>query len=279
MQVTGHLAKMPAALADPVQYRLPLDAARIPLNDLLGRELRLTWQGAIHCIHCGRATRKSYAQGYCYPCFTRLARCDTCIVRPEQCHHAAGTCREPDWAARHCFQPHVVYLANASGLKVGITRASQVPTRWLDQGASQALPILRVASRHLSGQVEVACKAHVADRTQWQRMLRGTPPPEDLPARRDALLAAIAPTLDALRRRHGADAVQALPDARPLAIRYPVRQWPERVRALHLERTPQVSGTLLGIKGQYLILDGGVLNVRKFAGYLVTLQADLPAAA
>ena len=279
MKLSGHLAKMHTALADPVQYTLPLDDARIPLNPLLGRPLRITHSGAIHCIHCGRATRKSFAQGYCYPCFTRLAQCDTCIVRPEQCHYAAGTCREPDWAADHCFRPHVVYLANASGLKVGITRASQLPTRWLDQGASQALPVLEVRSRHLSGLVEVACKAHVSDRTQWQRMLKGEPQPLDLPARRDDLLARIAPTLDALRAEHGDDAVTALPAAEPVAIRYPVRQWPAKVRALNLDREPEVRGTLLGIKGQYLILDSGVLNIRKYGGYHVTVESDALAAA
>lgn len=165
---SGCLSKMaiePGAGGEPARYALRAGDQRVGLNACLGRPVRLTWSGAIACTHCGRATRKSFAQGYCYPCFKKLAQCDTCIVKPETCHFFAGTCREPAWAERHCFQPHVVYLANSSGLKVGITRGTQVPTRWLDQGAIQALPILEVATRQQSGFVEMLFKEEVADRT------------------------------------------------------------------------------------------------------------------
>ncbi|MEQ8514948.1 MAG: DUF2797 domain-containing protein, partial [Chromatocurvus sp.] len=140
---TGHVRKMRTILADTVQYRLPLGDSETPLNDWIGRTLRLSFLGDIHCIYCDRKTRKSFSQGYCYPCFKRLARCDSCIVKPETCHFFAGTCREPEWGEANCMIDHVVYLANTSGIKVGITRGSQVPTRWMDQGATQALPVFR----------------------------------------------------------------------------------------------------------------------------------------
>lgn len=151
----GALSKMSAQLGSPVvQYAFRLGDEQVAVNPLLGRRIRLEFLGAIHCSHCGRKTKKSFAQGYCYPCFTKLAQCDSCIMSPERCHYDAGTCREPAWGESFCMTDHVVYLANSSGIKVGITRATQVPTRWIDQGARQALPIMRVATRQQSGLVE-----------------------------------------------------------------------------------------------------------------------------
>ncbi len=273
MTHTGHLRKLRTAHDDPVYYHLPLDETDIPLNPLIGSEIALVHEGEIHCIACGRKTNKSFNQGYCYPCFRDLPECDSCIVKPEKCHYAAGTCRDPAWGEQHCLQDHIVYLANSSGLKVGITRASQVPTRWIDQGATQALPVFRVADRLLSGKIEVILKQHVADRTDWRKMLKGVAEPLDLPAQRDELLARCTAELDALEADEGEGRIARLPDAEPLTLHYPVTQYPAKVASLNLDKTPEITGTLLGIKGQYLILDSGVLNVRKFAGYRVTLSA------
>ncbi len=269
MKLSGTLLKMRTALDTPVRYDLPVGEQSLALNPLLGQPLHLAHTGKIHCIHCGRSTKKSFDQGYCYPCFTRLAQCDTCIVKPELCHYAAGTCREPAWGESHCMQPHVVYLANSSGLKVGITRQNQVPTRWLDQGAVAALPILHVQSRYISGLVEVAFKPHVADKTHWQRMLKGEAEPVDLEASRDQLLALVEPALTGLRARFGEDAVLPLPQGKPVPIQYPVQVYLAKVTALNFDKTPQLGGVLQGIKGQYLLFDTGVINIRKFAGYEV----------
>lgn len=269
----GCLSKMiiePGDSDAPARYTLRAGEHRLDLNAHLGRKLRLSYTGAIACTHCGRATRKSFAQGYCYPCFKRLAQCDTCLVKPETCHFDVGTCREPDWAERHCFQPHVVYLANSSGLKVGITRRTQLPTRWLDQGAIQALPILEVDTRQQSGFVEMLFKEQVADRTNWRAMLKGDVAPLDLRAERDRLLAALASGLAGLRERFGNDALRVL-DAEPVTLAYPVLEAPTKVVSLNFDKTPEVAGTLLGLKGQYLMLDSGVINLRKFTGYEVAL--------
>ncbi|HPE62086.1 MAG TPA: DUF2797 domain-containing protein [Thiolinea sp.] len=271
MQKIGHLRKMRTELTQPVSYELILDEAAIPLAPLLGRHLKLTHTGVIHCIHCGRLTKKSFNQGYCYPCFTRLAECDRCIIKPELCHFDQGTCRDPDWARQHCMQPHYVYLANSSGVKVGITRGSQIPVRWMDQGAIQALPILRVSSRYLSGLVEVALSRYVTDKTQWQRMLKGAGEPVDLLQQRDALLARVAPELAALRERFGAEALERL-DESPITIEYPVAHYPGKVKAFNLDKDPVLEGTLQGIKGQYLLFDTGVINIRKYGGYEVVLE-------
>ncbi len=267
----GHLDKMPTALADPVNYWLALDETRLPLNELLGESLRIRHAGAIHCCHCGRVTRKSFSEGYCYPCFRKLAECDLCVLSPERCHFAAGTCRDPQWAADFCMNEHLVYLANSSGVKVGITRAGQVPTRWIDQGASQALPILRTQTRQQAGLVEAALRRLVRDTTDWRAMLRGVAPEVDLGVERDRLLADCADALNELSERFGLQAIQPFM-ADSLCIDYPVREYPTKVQAWNLDKTPEVHGRLLGIKGQYLILDTGVFNVRKFTAYEVVVD-------
>lgn len=168
--------------------------------------------------------------------------------------------------------PHVVYLANSSGSKVGITRGTQIPTRWIDQGAVQALPIIGVQTRYQSGLVEVALKQHIADKTNWRAMLKGSPEPIDLLARKHELLAASQAELQALQDQFGLQAIQVLENQPPQDIAYPVISYPEKVTALNFDKTPLVSGTLLGIKGQYLLFDSGVLNIRKFTAYDVVVS-------
>ncbi|WP_246116509.1 MULTISPECIES: DUF2797 domain-containing protein [Cobetia] len=249
-------------------YVLRLGDERQPLNAYLGQPIRLTFSGQIHCTHCGRKTKKSFAQGHCYPCFRKLPQCDGCIMKPETCHFAEGTCRDPEWGEQFCFQPHIVYLANSSGLKVGITRATQMPTRWFDQGAIQALPIVEVSNRLQSGLVEVLFKQAVNDRTNWRAMLKGDVAELDLEAERDQLLAQMEDGLAALQAHCGEGAIRVLRTT-PLAFDFPVRTAPTKVTSFNFDKTPVVEGVLEGLKGQYLILDTGVINLRKFTGYEV----------
>jgi hypothetical protein len=255
---------------EPVSYSLPLGDFSVPLTPFLGNTLRFRYTGAIFCTACGRKTSKSYNQGYCFVCCKKLAACDMCILKPETCHYDQGTCREPEWGDTHCNIPHIVYLANSSGLKVGITRESQVPVRWMDQGASQALPIFRVATRYQSGLVEVALAQHVADKTNWQALLKGDSAPVDLRAMRDMVLAQCATELTALQQRFPGQ-IQPLPEAEEQVFRYPVLQYPQKIRSFNLDQDADVAGTLLGIKGQYLLFDTGVINIRKFTAYQVEL--------
>lgn len=271
--IRGHLRKMRNQLGSPVRYQLPLDEQLVDLNACLGQTIRLHYQGEIACAHCGRLTKKSYNQGFCFVCMRTLAQCDLCILKPETCHYAAGTCREPEWGEANCMQPHIVYLANTSGLKVGITRQSQVPTRWIDQGATQALPICRVQTRLQSGKMEVILKQHVADKTDWRKMLKGVSMPADLPSERDRLAAECATEIEGLSEEFGPGAIELLPAEAPVDIEYPVLEYPDKVKSLNFDKQPQVEGRLLGIKGQYLMLDTGVINIRKFGSYLVDFDA------
>ena len=273
ISVSGHLAKMQVELDQQVQYFLPLDDHREPLNVLLGKQIRLEYLGDIHCIHCGRRSKKSFSQGYCYPCFTKLPQCDTCIMSPEKCHYEQGTCRDPSWGEEFCFTDHYVYLANSSGVKVGITRGSQIPTRWIDQGATQAMPIFRVKSRYQAGLIEDCLREHVADRTHWQKMLKGNSDAVDLEEIRDSIIAQSESGLSAIEQKFGLLAIQRLYHQQIVDINFPVLEFPEKVKSLNFDKQPIVEGVLQGIKGQYLILDTGVINIRKFTAYNVQFSA------
>ncbi len=272
--VKGNLRKMVTHLESPVRYQLKMGNAVVEMNDYIGKSVRLNYCGEINCVHCGRKTKKSFGQGYCYPCFRDLPECDGCIVKPETCHFHEGTCRDAEWGKANCFQDHYVYLANSSGVKVGITRGSQVPTRWMDQGATQALPIFRVQNRLQSGVVEVALKQHVADKTDWRKMLKGVANPVELAQVRDELIEKSSDALNDIRARFGEEAITYLPDEAEVDIAFPVAKHPEKVKSFNFDKTPVVEGVLEGIKGQYLIFDSGVINIRKFSGYLVEFSAE-----
>ena len=262
MSAVGILQKMPAYVnGREVHYRLIIGTEEIALNPYIGQRISLNYSGEIFCIYCGRKTKKSWSQGFCYPCSQNLARCDMCIVRPERCHYHLGTCREPAWGLEHCFKPHIIYLANASGVKVGITRAKNIPQRWLDQGAIQALPILAVQSRINAGKLEVAMAQFVADKTNWRAMLKNETKPQNLAAESSRLLAKITPLI--------AQCNAEVLNQEMLTFNYPVIQYPTKILSLNFDKTPLIEGELMGIKGQYLLLSSGVINIRKFSGYRV----------
>ena len=275
IRLTGTVSKMRTQLdADnrPVSYTLSVGDEQIPMNEMLGRIIRLQHTGHIFCTHCGNKTRKSFSQGFCWPCFQKLACCDSCIMSPEKCHYENGTCREPEWGETFCMTDHIVYLANSSGVKVGITRLNQVPTRWIDQGAVQGLPIFRVATRQLSGLVEDLLRQDINDRTNWRAMLKGQSADVDLAVERDRLFDLFAPGIDLLQQEYGLQAVQQLYDADPVNIHYPVQAYPTKVVSFNLDKQPVAQGKLMGIKGQYLILDTGVINIRKYTAYELAVE-------
>ena len=268
----GSLRKMQTELTETVRYTVFPDQGGLCLNDWLGQSISLSFTGTIQCVACDRMTKKSFNQGYCFPCFRKLAACDRCIVSPEKCHLAEGTCRERGWAETHCQVPHIVYLANTSNVKVGITRGTQLPTRWIDQGATQAKPIAQVQTRHQSGLLEVLCAREVGDRTAWQTMLKGNGAPQDLEQIRRQLMVSCERGIADLQLQYGESAFELLEDAPETRIEYPVLSWPEKIKAHNFDKQAVVEGTLMGIKGQYLMLDTGVLNIRKFGGYEVEIK-------
>lgn len=264
MKFTGSLSKMVSYPDLPVKYQLMLGEVPFDLSKLIGSEVKLQYSGKIFCGNCGKATKKSYAQGYCFPCTMKLAECDLCILKPETCHYDKGTCREPKWGEDNCMKPHVIYLANSSGLKVGITRRTQVPTRWIDQGATQALPIIEVQKRITSGLIEVLFKKHIADKTDWRKMLKGPAEEINLLEWKEKLLELVKEDLKGHEYK--------ILDEPEYKFNYPVDKYPEKVASINLDKVPEIVSKLVGIKGQYLIFEAGVLNVRSHSGYFVTIE-------
>jgi hypothetical protein len=268
---SGNIRKMKvsAQTQQPAHYQLPIGDQLVDMNKLLGREISVNFAGTIHCVHCGNKTKSSFNQGYCYRCMMTLAQCDNCIMRPELCHYDNGTCREPEWGEANCMQDHFVYLANTGTIKVGITRhvSDGISSRWLDQGATQALAIMRVQSRLISGLVESALKSHIADKTNWRTMLTSHPQEADLVSLQATLLTKIDEELSAITDEYGFAAINILSN-RAVNIAYPVTDYPKKVKSINLEKEGGFSGELKGIKGQYLLLDGDrVINLRKYSGY------------
>ena len=271
--MSGILSKMKTHLqAGVAHYDFILGDKSISLGDCLGQKISLQFENIITCVNCHNKIKKNYGNGYCKQCFVSLPECDLCIVKPELCHYHKGTCRDASWGEKYCMTPHVVYLANSSEIKVGITRQSHIPTRWIDQGAIQGLPLLRVSSRLQSGLFETLLAEVIPDKTNWRNMLKGDIPELDLKEARERVLAHCGEGLEELEEELGEEQIEYLDDADVVSISYPVRQYPEKVKSLTFEQTPLIKGTLWGIKGQYLILDTGVFNVRRASGYQITLN-------
>jgi hypothetical protein len=266
MEHTGNIKKLVTLLVDPVNYYLPVGQDSIFLNEMIGKSLELQYTGTINCIHCGRLTKKSFQQGYCFPCFNRLNECGNCMIFPEHCLHGTDGCDPKDWVHEHCMTPHIVYLANSSELKVGITRETQIPTRWIDQGAIQALPIFHTTNRFLAGQIEVILKNYVKDKTNWREMLQGRQTNINLLDQRDALLKKAKTPLKKFLNKHK-DEITEVNATHSFDIIYPVTIFPKKIKTYNLDKTPQLKDCLLGIKGQYLIFENAVINVRKYSGY------------
>ena len=266
----GQVHKLRGMLNTPIDYFWTIGDTEYCLNTWLGKKIRIQFLNKITCIHCARITKKSFNQGYCYPCFQRLARCDFCILKPENCHYHKNTCREPEWAAAHCMQTHILYLANTSGLKVGITRATHAPTRWIDQGAIQAIPFFSVKTRYESGRIEDKMRGFIGDRTQWQRMLGADIPLLDLRKERERLYPLISAHFEDISLNP-----HYLSEAEPLTLQYPLLSVPAKVKSVSLDKTPELEGRLVGIKGQYLLFDTGqVINIRALGGYYLTVSVN-----
>ncbi len=259
----GNLRKMRTTLNDPIQYHLSL-SEELCINDFVGKEITLTWSGRINCTNCGKVTKKSFGQGFCYPCFINSPNAAECILRPELCRAHLGEGRDPEWEEKHHNQPHVVYLAASSAVKVGVTRAEQVPTRWIDQGATAAIRLAEVPNRYEAGRIEVSLKEFFTDKTSWQRMLKNE----------------IDESIDleeekwSLEDKLPQDITEYFSENDEIIeLNYPVIEFPEKVKSIGFDKVPMIQGKLMGIKGQYLIFEGGlVLNIRKHTGYYVEIN-------
>ena len=260
----GTLAKMQTQLENPVRYYMPVGEQVVYMNELIGKNIKFEYSGEIYCVSCGKKTKKSFHQGFCYTCFLTAPEAAECIMHPELCRAHEGIARDMEWSEKNCLQDHYVYLAVSSGLKVGVTRSTQIPTRWIDQGAAKAIKLAVTPNRHLAGVIEVALKPYLSDKTSWQKMLKNQQPTAiDLENEKQNAWE----LLDEELQQYITE------DDEITEIVYPVEKYPAKIKSVNFDKTPYFEGKLSGIKGQYLIFeDGSVLNIRKFTGYKVRFE-------
>ncbi len=264
MRYEGVLTKMRSELAETVQYYLIFEADFIHVNQLLDRRISINFL-RFQCLGC-KLQKKVFAQGYCYNCFSSLPQAGEWIRSPELSKaHLDIEDRDLEFEKEAQLQPHVVYLANSSDVKVGVTRKTQIPTRWIDQGAHEAIEIVEVPNRYLAGITEVALKGHVSDKTNWRRMLTNDIKDLNLEEEREKLKDFIP---EEARNYY-------LAGNKETEIKFPVLQFPKKVKTLNLAKNPYYEGVLKGIKGQYFLFeDGTVFNVRSHEGYVVELNVN-----
>jgi hypothetical protein len=262
MQFQGTLTKMKTEIGRPIQYYLVFENDFLNVNQLLDKKINISFLG-YQCLNC-KKKKKIYRQGFCYDCFFEIPQAADWIIHPEQSTAQLGIeDRDLEYEKSVQLKPHIVYLANSSNVKVGVTRKTQVPTRWIDQGAHEALEIVEVPNRYLAGITEVALKNYVGDKTNWRTMLKNEIQEQDLAAWRDKL------------KQYIPD--EALPyfieNNTETNLEFPVLQYPTKLKTLNLIKTPEYTGTLKGIKGQYLIFeDDTVFNVRSNEGFVVSIN-------
>jgi hypothetical protein len=258
-----NIRKMHSVYQSPIQYTLEGENEQIQMNSLLGETIKIYFEGIIHCVVCGKKITKTFAQGSCYDCFRNASENSECIIRPELCRAHEGKGRDPAWEEKNHNVPHYVYLALSSAVKVGVTSRDQIPTRWIDQGASEGLILAECPNRFHAGELEVFLKDSFTDRTNWQRMLKNQVSPESLVQAKEKLAADLMEPYSSWVTDH----------KEALVLEYPVLEYPEKVKSLKLDRDKIIEAVLMGIKGQYLLFQGGqVLNVRAHSGYRINLD-------
>ena len=270
----GNVRKMGSVVDDAgqVSYRFRGADVLTPLNEVdatawVGHDVAIRFQGAINCIESGKAIRKTFGEGLSYDAFLKSPLACPSILRPEMSRiHEGIALRDEAWEREHHLTPHVVYVSQTSHLKVGVTRAANVPSRWVDQGAVGAVVVANTPYRQLAGEMEVALKEVLSDKTQWRGMLQNVSLDEE------ALLEAKEECFDTLGVTY--ESFLEMSDD-VVSLNYPVEAYPQKVSSTKLDKCPEIVGRLVGIKGQYwLFEDGRVWNVRAHAGYRVSVEVN-----
>ena len=262
MKIT--LSKMSTKHEAPISYELGPDEYKINFNSLIHKEIGIIWDGVITCRKCAKKTKKSFGEGFCYQCFISAPEASPCILKPELCQAHLGIGRDIEYEEKNHNKPHAVYLAGTDKVKVGVTRTTQIPTRWIDQGANKAIVLAITPYRHLAGVLEVALKSIYSDKTNWRNMLKNE----------------IDDTIDLEEEKWSC--YEMLPsdlqqyfteDDTIYNFIYPAETYPLKVNSINLQKTPSIQGILTAIKGQYLIFDNEyVFNVRRHTSFEIELN-------
>jgi len=265
MEYFGQITKMSAKLDDEIIYHFNIGNNSIELNNKLSKNIKINFKGKINCMECDAEIKKTFMQGYCYPCFISLPQTSECIFKPHLCKAHLGESRDMEWATKNCLTDQYVYLSLTSNLKVGVTRESQIPTRWIDQGAHYAIKFAKTPNRYLAGMIELEVSKHISDRTNWRRMLKGDYEIKDLLVEKNKLTKMLPNRYSEYISKN--DTITS--------IAYPHINNLDKIKSINIEKTPLVEGILTGVKGQYLIIDNlYVLNVRKYTGYHLNIRIN-----
>lgn len=255
---------MQTEMDNKVKYNLPIGSNLIDMNALIGQKIKMEFDGRINCIVCGKQTKTSFGQGFCYSCFKTTPQASESVLRPELSKSHWGIARDIKWAKEHDLIDHYVYLAVSNAIKVGVTRNHQIPTRWIDQGASYAIKLAKTPNRHIAGVIEVFLKDYYTDKTNWRAMLKNE----------------ILKNFDLFAEKQKATSILPLElqkyidsDNQITNICYPAEKYPTTIKSIGFDKEPVIEETLTGIKGQYLLFDEGkVLNIRKHNGYYISFE-------
>jgi hypothetical protein len=255
---------MTTIVHEPVGYLILADNDFVKVNPFIGKEIGLTFLHEKYCASCGNQFKDLYRMGFCRNCFFTKPEAGESIIRPELSRaHEDIEDRDLAFEKGYQLQPHVVYLANSGGLKVGVTRAKQKAHRWMDQGASGAIVLAETTNRFEAGQIEVALKAHLSDKTVWQRMLKNEEEALDMVAEKQKAIELLQGELKKFTSK----------DDTVYQFEYPVTNYPTKVKSINLDKQEKLSAVLQGIRGQYLIFEGGaVINLRAHTGYRISLS-------
>ena len=264
MQYQGVLKKMPTEFSNPIQYYLEMESDFLHINTLLNKKIALSFV-KYQCLYCGK-NKEIFRQGFCKSCFFESPTVGDWIMRPELSKaHLNIEDRDLEYEKKVQLQPHIVYLAVSSGLKVGVTRKTQTPTRWIDQGATKALVFIEVPNRYLAGITEIALKRHISDKTNWRKMLQENNTENiDLSLEKEKLATFLPKEVTPYFDKNTTEITELF---------FPVLQFPTKVKSLNLVKTSSYSGVLKGIKGQYFIFeDNTVFNIRSNEGLVITIS-------
>ena len=261
-QYQGTIKKLQSQLNDEVHYSLPIDSTLVELNPLINKKVKFTFLGDIHCIKCNQKIKKTFAQGYCFPCFRDAPETSECILRPELCRAHEGDSRDMEWSNKHCLTNQHVYMSFTGNLKIGVTRSTQIPTRWIDQGAIKAIILCTTPNRYLAGLIEVHLKQFYSDRTHWIKMLSGKFEEPDF---EQCYLEAKKYLNDGFSKY--------VTENKWVDINYPIHSIPNKIKSFSFDKESSYEDILVGIKGQYLLFKNNrVINIRKHTGYSLKIQ-------
>ena len=240
MNFKGQIAKMTSVLNNPINYLLPIGNHNIDINKIIGKSIHISFHGEINCIQCDKSIKKTYMQGYCYPCFISLPQTEECVFKPHLCRAHIGEARDMSWSKKYCLTSTYVYLSLTSNLKVGVTRNMNLPSRWIDQGANYAIKFAKTPNRYLAGMIELEISKYISDRTKWRQMIKGDYEFVNLIDKKTELLSLLSNEYSKY----------VVNQNNLVELNYPMKSNPLKISSINLEKTPDVKGIITGVKGQ-----------------------------